>query len=200
MIDSTPNQIFDLFSHKSFFDSEKCFEIIGEMRDCQPVQAAIYGIGETGSVDERVRKVSRITPSRETVEYVRERLLNCKTQVAEHFGVELVNCEEPQFLHYRIGDFFVAHQDGNTGLIRSEGEQSRKISVVIFLNRQAETEESDAYCGGSLVFTEWRPTHECGEFHLSVETGNLVAFRAETTHEVRNVTHGERFTIASWYI
>ena len=85
-------------------------------------------------------------------------------------------------------------------MIRSEREQSRKISVVIFLNRQTETEEAGAYCGGSLVFTEWRPGRKHGEFHLSGETGNLVTFRAETTHEVRPVTHGERFTIASWYI
>jgi SM-20-related protein len=29
--------------------------------------------------------------------------------------------------------------------------------------------------------------------------GTLVAYRAETTHEVTPVTHGERFTIASWF-
>ena len=31
------------------------------------------------------------------------------------------------------------------------------------------------------------------------EPGTLVAFRSETTHEVTPVTHGERFSIASWY-
>jgi predicted 2-oxoglutarate/Fe(II)-dependent dioxygenase YbiX len=29
--------------------------------------------------------------------------------------------------------------------------------------------------------------------------GSLVAFRSETTHEVIPVTHGERFTVVSWY-
>jgi SM-20-related protein len=29
--------------------------------------------------------------------------------------------------------------------------------------------------------------------------GTLVAYRAETTHEVTPVTHGERFTIVSWF-
>jgi len=27
----------------------------------------------------------------------------------------------------------------------------------------------------------------------------LVAFRSETTHEVTPVTHGERYSIASWF-
>ena len=29
--------------------------------------------------------------------------------------------------------------------------------------------------------------------------GTLVAFRAETTHEVTPVTRGERYAIVSWY-
>ena len=35
---------------------------------------------------------------------------------------------------------------------------------------------------------------------LTPEPGTLVCFRAETTHEVLPVTHGERFTIVSWYL
>jgi predicted 2-oxoglutarate/Fe(II)-dependent dioxygenase YbiX len=34
---------------------------------------------------------------------------------------------------------------------------------------------------------------------LAPSPGTLVAFRAETTHEVTPVTHGERVTIVSWY-
>jgi predicted 2-oxoglutarate/Fe(II)-dependent dioxygenase YbiX len=29
--------------------------------------------------------------------------------------------------------------------------------------------------------------------------GTLVAYRAETTHEVTPLTHGERFTVATWF-
>ena len=35
---------------------------------------------------------------------------------------------------------------------------------------------------------------------LTPAPGTLVCFRAETTHEVLPVTHGERFTIVSWYL
>ena len=138
------------------------------------------------------------TPSRETVESVRRRLLECKREVEEHFCVSLSSCEEPQFLRYRVGDFFVAHQDGNTGMLRLDSE-ARRVSVVIFLSRQADTPEEGAYCGGSLVFHDWRAAEKNRELSLAGEAGTLVAFRSETTHEVTPVTHGERHSIACWF-
>jgi SM-20-related protein len=105
--------------------------------------------------------------------------------------VSLSECEEPQFLRYRKGDFFVAHQDGNTGLLLLDTER-RLISTVIFLSRESESPEPDAFCGGSLVFSD-------SGFHVPAKPGTLVAFRSETTHEVTPVTHGERLSIASWY-
>ena len=116
--------------------------------------------------------------------------------IGEHFGVRLSECEEPQFLRYRKGDFFVAHQDGNTGLLRLDTER-RLVSTVIFLSREAETPEPGVYCGGSLVFTNHRGKYE--KFHLRADPGTLIAFRSETTHEVTPVTHGERHSIVSWY-
>jgi SM-20-related protein len=119
-----------------------------------------------------------------------------RERVAEHFGVRLSRCEEPQFLWYRTGDFFVAHQDGNTGLVRLDSDKSRLVSVSIFLNQQSETAENDSYSGGSLVFSDWRLDTR---FDLAGEAGTLVAFRSEITHEVTPVTHGERYAIVSWY-
>lgn len=189
---------FDLYLIRSFFDVETCEEFITEMCRSRAGAATVYGRGESGSVDERVRKAARLVPSPKTVERVRQRLLECREEVVEHFGVSLDRCEEPQFLRYRLGDFFVAHQDGNTGMLLSDREQSRKISIVIFLNRQCEAAEKDGYCGGSLAFSDWRSPNR-KDFHLSGEAGTLVAFRSEITHEVLPVTHGERYSIVSWY-
>jgi SM-20-related protein len=116
---------------------------------------------------------------------VTRRLLSSKQPIEKHFSLTLDECEDPQFLRYREGDFFVAHQDGNTGMLRLDTER-RRISTIIFLNRE--------YSGGALVFTSLSSRYE-----TPVEPGMLVAFRAETTHEVTPVTHGERFSIASWY-
>jgi SM-20-related protein len=190
---------FDLYMVRNFFDAETCRELVAEMRRSPAAPAVVYGRGDAGAVDERVRKVSRLLPTAETAGQVGRRLLERRGTVGDHFGIGLGVCEDPQFLLYRVGDFFVAHQDGNTGLIRSEREQSRRISVVIFLNRQSETPERDAYCGGSLVFSDWRARPGHRELRLSGAAGTLVAFRSETTHEVIPVTHGERYSIVSWY-
>jgi SM-20-related protein len=193
------NALFNLYLVRDFFYARTCGEIIAELCRAQNQPATVYGRGESGSVDERVRKAARLIPSSETVELVRRRLLECRGEVEAHFGISLSGCEEPQFLSYGVGDFFVAHQDGNTGLLRSDREQWRKISLVIFLNPQSETPEAGSYGGGSLVFSEWRPGRSHGEFRFSGEAGTLVAFPSETTHEVIPVTEGVRYSIASWF-
>ena len=186
----------DLLLETSFLDAKTCRELIAELRGSPAGAALTYGQGDAGSVNEMVRKVARLMPSKETVVYVTRRLIDNRQKVGEHFGISLSGCEEPQFLRYRVGDFFVAHQDGNTGLVLLDTDQSRRISTSIFLNRESEAPETDCYCGGSLVFSDWRAGRE---LRLDGETGTLVAFRAETTHEVTPVTHGERYAIVSWY-
>ena len=190
------NSDFDLLLVKGFLDPQTCRQLIAEMRRSPASPAVTYGQGGPGAVNERVRKVESLMPSKETVEYVRRRLMDYGEKVGEHFGISLSSCEEPQFLRYRVGDFFVAHKDGNTGLVRLDTDQSRRISISIFLNRQSEAPEKGAYCGGALVFSDWRYDKE---FRLTGEPGTLVAFRSETTHEVVPVTHGERWSIVSWY-
>lgn len=183
----------DLFVDTRFFEPALCDSIVAEMRAAAGSAATVYGSTASGTIDETVRRTFRVQPSTETVALVIRKLLASKDEIQKHFSVALKECEEPQFLRYRQGDFFVAHQDGNTGLLRLDTEQ-RLISTVIFLSRECETPEPDTYCGGSLVFSNLRD-----RFRVSAEPGTLIAFRSETTHEVTPVTHGERYSIASWY-
>jgi len=190
---------FDLHLARSFFDVETCRELIVELRRSSSRPALIFAKDDLGSVDERVRKLARLRPSPETVEYVRRRLTAYREKIEEYFKVSLTGCEDPQFLCYRVGDFFVAHQDGNTGMLRLDTE-SRLVSTVIFLSREVDSaprddDASNVYCGGSLVFTN----PHGAKFSARAEPGTLIAFRAETTHEVTPVTHGERYSIVSWY-
>jgi SM-20-related protein len=189
---------FDLFIERDFIDAATCASVVAEMRVARATPATVYGRAESGAagaVDERVRRTTRIFPASETEELVRRLLLGRLGAVEAHFRVRLGELEEPQFLRYEVGGHFVAHQDGNTGMLRSERE-SRRVSVVIFLNTQADEPSADSYCGGSLVF---HPRGAGEPLRLAAEPGTLVAFRAETTHEVTPVTHGERFTVACWY-
>lgn len=190
---------FNLYLMRDFFNAHQCSELIAELSSVPEVPATVYGLAETGSVDQRVRNVARLAPSAETVARVTNRLVEIREAVGVHFGLNLSKCEEPQFLRYREGDFFVAHQDGNTGLLRSEREQSRQVSLVIFLNGQSEIPEAGHYVGGALVFSEWHPGRTAGQYSLTGEAGTLVAFPSETTHEVIPVTWGERYSIVSWY-
>ena len=196
MTKPTPDSPFDLLLVTSFFDPETCRELITEVRRSPAVPAVTYGQGDASSINEKVRNVERLMPSKETVENVTRRLGQYQEKVGNHFGMSLSGWEEPQFLRYRVGDFFVAHQDGNTGLVLLDTDRSRRISVSIFLNRHSEARETDCYSGGALVLSDWRTGRE---LRLDGETGTLVAFRSETTHEVIPVTHGERYAIVSWY-
>jgi SM-20-related protein len=183
----------DLFVVPQFFEPGLCATILAELKAIEGCAATLYGRNTTGFVDERARKSVRLDPAEETFQLVVTRLWQCKEAIEKHFAVTLKECEDPQFLRYREGDFFVAHQDGNTGLLNLDAEQ-RLISTVIFISRQAEQPEMEAYSGGSLVFSNLD-----GKFPFPAEPGMLVAFRSETTHEVTPVTHGERYSIASWY-
>jgi SM-20-related protein len=195
MADSKPAAWPNLFVAKQFLDPETCRAIVAEMNSARGEAATVYGRTTSGSVDQNVRQTLRIRPSVATVESIVHRLVGLKQVVEKHFAVELNECEDPQFLHYREGDFFVAHQDGNTGLLRLDTE-SRLVSTVIFLSRESESPQAGAHCGGSLLFSDYRTG---STFRLVGEPGMLVAFRAETTHEITPVTHGERFSIVSWY-
>jgi SM-20-related protein len=183
----------ELLVIKHFIEPNVCDLIVAEMEAIGGSAATVYGRTASGSIDENTRKTLRIFPSRETLDFVTRSLLSCKPAVEEQFNVSLSECELPQFLRYREGDFFVAHQDGNTGLLKLDSEL-RLISTVIFLNEQSAVPGPDLYGGGSLVFTNLSSRYE-----MPAEAGMLVAFRSETTHEVTPVTHGERFSIASWF-
>ena len=183
----------DLFVIPQFLEPTLRDAVVAEMKAAAGSAATVYGSSISGTIDESMRRTFRVKPSNEIVALVIQRLLVLKDAVEKHFDVVLKECEDPQFLRYREGDFFVAHQDGNTGLLRLETEQ-RLISTVIFLSRESESQETGDYSGGSLVFSNLRE-----RYRVSAEPGMLVAFRSETTHEVTPVTHGERYSIASWY-
>ena len=188
----------DLFVVPQFFEQRLCDAIAVELKAAAGSSATVYGTASSGTIDEMVRRTVRVKPSQETVALIIQKLLACKDAVEKHFDVSLNECEEPQFLRYRAGDFFVAHQDGNTPLIHDHS-RFRKISAVIFLSAQSQDPSPDGYGGGALVLHGPYSGPE-KRMPLTPEPGTLVCFRAETTHEVMPVTHGERFTIVSWYL
>jgi len=177
---------FNLFLLRNFLDPDSCASLRAELASAPTTKAPVYIEGTEGTVHETIRKTTSLHPADQTLRRIHERLSRQKSALENHFGTSLTDCERPQFLRYEKGDFFVRHQDGNTHQLDFDHLRVRRISIVVFLN--------DSFSGGRLNFYD--PTTE---FALAGETGLLVAFKADTFHEVLPVTGGERFTIVSWF-
>ena len=186
----------DLYIKEKFLDAPICIRFINEIRRAESTAALSYGHSDSGLVDNKVRRVRSARISDEISQHIMAKLNQELSQLQKYFDLSPGDWEQPEFLWYATGDFFVAHQDGNTGLIKLESDRLRRISVSIFLNSQTDEPAPDSYCGGALVFTDYRKDEE---FVLRGEAGTLVAFRSELTHEVRPVTCGDRFAIVVWY-
>jgi SM-20-related protein len=183
--------MFNLLTIRNFLDAGTCRQIVGEMRTAAGQPASVYGTNEGGAIRVGIRSTTSVRVSEETRELVRGLILERKDALEEHFSRSVNECEQPQFLRYRAGDYFVPHQDGNTPLIRDD-TRWRKLSVIVFLNSG-----DDLFEGGSLELHGVYPDLDA-RLRIKNELGSLVAFPAETTHEVTPVTAGERFTIVSW--
>jgi predicted 2-oxoglutarate/Fe(II)-dependent dioxygenase YbiX len=196
MIEFDAKSHFDLHIVKDFLDAATCRRLSSEMHRSPSKPALTYGKSESAVIDERVRRVVQVLPSAETIDLIQGRLREYRLALEQRFGIRISECESAQFLRYRVGDFFVAHQDGNTGLLKLKSDEGRRVSVSIFLNCESEVARTDTYGGGSLVFSDWRHDRR---FQLQGEAGTLVAFRSGITHEVTPVTRGERYAIVTWF-
>jgi SM-20-related protein len=187
----------DLLLLPDFLDRDALGRIVGILQTLSAAPATVYGAAPDAIVQANVRKAMRVEVPDELRDELVRRFEAAMPRIAEHFGVALQRCEEPQVLHYREGDFFVAHQDGNIALTRDD-TRHRRVSIVLFLNEQSAEPETGTYGGGDLLFhgsyPDWTARHAA-----PASAGALVAFRAETTHEVTPVTHGDRYTVVSFY-
>lgn len=190
-----------LFLVRDFLEAPLCAAVREEARASAGHPAPVYLEGADGLVHEDVRRTTSLEVSAATAADLRRRLLSLRTGVGGHFGVSLAGCEPPQFLRYREGDFFVRHQDGDAGQLAFDHLRVRKVSVVLFLNGGSDEPAAGTFGGGELLIYRAEGAGLPGPvvFPLKGEPGLLVAFRAETPHEVTPVTRGERFTVVSWY-
>jgi SM-20-related protein len=185
-------KMIDLLEVPNFLGAEACAALRAEMRAAGGYPATVSG----GNYTPQLRRTTHAAVPSATGEGVIRLLVARKDAIERHFALTLTDCEDPHFLHYQVGDFFVAHQDGNTD--EGGATRFRKISAVIFLSAQSDEPLPDTYGGGSLVL-HGPPVSPLLRVPLAPVPGTLVAFRSEITHEVTPVTRGERFTIVSWY-
>lgn len=189
--------MIDLLQIPDFVDADALGEILDELRAASGAAATVLSREAQGTVMAGVRRTTRVAVPPETRTRLAGLLMARKPELEAHFGVALGWCEDPQFLRYETGDFFVAHQDGNTSLVFDDSRH-RRISCVLFLSTPSDEEAPETYGGGALVF---HGPFSQPNLRVPVQPppGTLVAFRSETTHEVTPVTHGERYTVVTWF-
>ena len=188
-----------LFTLPDFLPPEFTAELKASMMNAPKEQARIAKSGGEYN-DERVRKVQSCTPPKALRTALKERLGSLIPQLVEHFHLTLDGCEPAHYLIYRPGDFFKPHSDGGRRGA-DEFTQKRRVSAVIFLNSESAEPMDGAYGDGRLTFHGVLPgpQWERCAFALQPEPGLLIAFPSEMLHEVTPVSHGERFTIATWF-
>ncbi len=192
---------FGLLAVPTFLERDLCAEIRQEMATAGEVAATVRGADRSYAVDQQSRRTNWAEVSEETSSLVSERLMALRNEVAELFGIEVSGVQPPQFLRYREGDFFAAHQDRGSDRKGAEFAQQREVSTVIFLNDETSEVRRDTYEGGALTLFGLLDSGDDRNVGLPVtgEAGALIGFPSEMLHEVTPITRGERFTVVSWF-
>ena len=190
-----------LFVLPNFLDPKLLRDIRVAMTVAPGEKALIERQGGSACVDETVRKTASIMVAEEIGAELKRRLLELGPELEQHFAVQLGGCEFPVFLTYGPNDFFTPHADGSDVSATSDETRRRRVSVVVFLNRESSQPEAGAYGCGELRFyglLEGPHWDKCA-FSLRTEPGLLVAFPSGMVHEVTPVSHGRRMTAVTWF-
>lgn len=155
-----------------------------------PREAATVGRSGEYSVRSNVRRTQRIRLEGPWAEAVMDRLDEWKERLSAHFGEGLTTRQEPQFLGYSAGDFFLPHQDCGALATDPPFLLKRRVSVVVLLNPHE-------YEGGLL--TLHNVPGPGTRLPLPGKAGRLIGFPSWLVHEVTPVSRGERYSIACWY-
>jgi predicted 2-oxoglutarate/Fe(II)-dependent dioxygenase YbiX len=192
---------FGLLAVPSFLERDLCAEIRREMATAGEVAATVRATDRSYAVDQQSRRTNKTEVSDRTSSLVCERLMALRSDVEQVFGIEVSGVQQPQFLRYREGDFFAAHQDRASDGKGAPFERQRQVSAVIFLNDETSEPRPDTYEGGSLTLFDLLDSDDDRNVGLPVsgEAGALIGFPSEMLHEVTPITRGERFTVVSWF-
>ena len=199
-----------------FFDPETCRQLRQAMDQGGEDPAEVLADGMQHL--EQVRRAGSIEIAPASLVMVEQRLDEQREHISRSLSLPLAGREGAGFLRYRAGGFYRPHRDrGN--LPSWPAAAARQVTVVVFLNEE--------FSGGVLRLwpeegrpegrplrdtrrgrPSGRPVRDIGRggrsgrpepIDVVPATGLLVAFRAETLHEVTPVTSGVRDAIVDWF-
>ena len=171
-----------LYIISEFLAEPACQELIDIVATAPKRRGVTIGGAGKSRLDERRRSVGDANVAKAATSELKQSLLDLKPDLERHFGIPLEwGGEGPDYLAYRVGDFFKPHIDNaeyppapNSRILR------RRVAVILFLNRHSREYRENCFGGGLLNFyglldgPQWK---ECA-FGLEPEPGLLVAFSA----------------------
>jgi SM-20-related protein len=191
-----------LFVRPGFLDAETCARLRAAANEAEKIPGTV-GIEDAAyDVDVRTRRTDIADVSDETIELIAGPMDAITPGIAQHYSVQVEGRQPLQFLIYKEGDFFGAHTDRTESGKGASFSKRRLVSVVVFLNDQAEEPSPLTYGGGTLTFYGLLGGEKGEKVGLPLvgEEGLLVAFKSNITHAVTPVTRGERFTVVTWLV
>ena len=189
-MDPTVLARFGLFVADDVVDNETCDLLRKEMGTSRAEAATVMDEGrDYVDAEERSTKYAKV--SDETRAATEESLRPLKSRLEEHFEVQLGDLQPPQFHVYEPGDFFGMHRDSSDDEDAADYAKARRLSVVLFVN--------DGYGGGQLEFYGLIDGQPSLGIPLDARPGLVIAFPSGTPHGVTEVTHGERYTVVTWF-
>jgi predicted 2-oxoglutarate/Fe(II)-dependent dioxygenase YbiX len=169
---------------------------------CRRVQAAMdVGVREPTEIiegditlAEDVRRASHIEVPPAIFELIDAHLDAQRDAVGAFFDLPLEGREGVTLLRYDAGGFYKPHVD-RAYLAAWPPAARRALTVVLFLESSRVADPAGSFTGGVL-----RLFPDGGEpVEIVPRRGMLVAFPADTMHEVSPVIGGHRDTVVDWF-
>lgn len=209
-IDASAPPAVDVFLRPDFLSDAECTRLAAEMDRAPHLEGGVRETDrpEADSIDRTGRSAFECAVPDQTVDSIAQRICALAPQLAERFGETLGEYETPHFVVYAPGDFYRPHRDLYSDVAVPDPIARRRVAVVVFLNDALGTSHPgdieprgtvERYAGGVLRLC----SHEAQEFAdrdawaVPARRGLLVAFRADTWHEVTPITAGRRYTIVA---
>lgn len=171
-------------------DADACGRIRAAMDAARAESAEIL---DDAVIDESdARRASSLDVDRHTLEFVERILDSHRDTIAKFFTTSLTAREGAGFMRYQPGDYYRPHRD-RARVSSWPAAARRRVAVVVFLNSSHDADADGGFSGGVLRLLD-EPRAD-----TVPREGVLVAFPAETLHEVTPVTAGTRDVIVDWF-
>jgi len=197
MLPITTLKKFGLYIDEHFLSKETCMELCNEMkRSNKQAGNVFYQKSKREYKDSTLRKTQTCEVNNESHKVIAEKILSIKPTLEAFFNEQYSRTwEEPKFLEYKKGDYFLPHTD----------EQAhRKLNISIYLNNQTQMPEPSNrnYTGGELKIYNLvqSPKWKNRGFSIPGIQGMLIAYPANLIHEVTVVETGYRYAIVSRFL